>query len=132
MKYEYHNNKVTNEFCASVFVFGSNLAGIHGAGAAAWAVENRDAKYGVGLGLTGNAYALPTKDYGIQTLPLDAIEFFVKGFLTVAKREDRTFFVTAVGCGLAGYVPANIAPLFIGAPTNCIFPIEWKPFLEQA
>ena len=61
MKYEYHNNKVTNEFCASVFVFGSNLAGIHGAGAAAWAVENRDAKYGVGLGLTDEMQKMTTR-----------------------------------------------------------------------
>jgi len=126
-----------------VFVFGSNLAGRHGKGAAAVAKEQFGAKPGVGPGRQGQSYGIPTKDGRplpdnprpsfndpSQTLPLAAIKPFVAEFIDHAKRHphDR-FFVTRVGCGLAGYKDAEIAPLFCKAPTNCSFPEEWRPWL---
>lgn len=103
-----------------IFVFGSNLAGVHGAGAALEANENFGAEYGVGVGPTGRAYAIPTKDKNIQTMPLDTIASFVAAFLKYAASQPKTeFFVTAIGCGLAGYTPEQIAPMFKDAPMNC-------------
>mgnify|MGYP005807985861 CR=1 FL=1 len=87
-----------------VFVFGSNLAGRHGKGAALWARQNRGAIYGKGMGLHGNSYAIPTKDERIRTLPLSMIADFVGCFLADARsRPDLTFQLTPIGCGLAGY-----------------------------
>lgn len=87
-----------------IFVFGSNLAGIHGAGAAAYAMEHYDAEWGVGEGITGRAYALPTKDENIRTLPLNKIEQHMTRFLLfVGKNPILNFNLTPVGCGLAGY-----------------------------
>lgn len=113
-----------------IFVFGSNLAGVHGAGAARIAMNRHGAEYGVGIGRTGNSYALPTKDSNIMTLPLYTISGYARAFCHYAAehREDQ-FFVTRIGCGLAGYSDAEIAPLFNSAPGNCILPVEWKPFL---
>lgn len=109
-----------------VFVFGSNLAGIHGAGAARVAHKLFGAKYLVGEGPTGQCYAIPTKDISIETLPLDEIATHVLNFLTYAlEHPDKTFLVTKVGCGLAGYTPAEIGPLFKGAPDNVILPKEF-------
>lgn len=109
-----------------VFVFGSNLAGIHGAGAALDAVRKYGAVHGVGTGLRGDSYAIPTKDEHIDTLPLDWIESYVAVFLTfAAAHPERQFFVTRIGCGLAGYTDAQIGPMFRGAPSNCELPHGW-------
>lgn len=115
----------------SVWVFGSNLAGAHGAGAA-WVAKKRfGAVYGVGVGPQGMAYAIPTKDHQIQTLPVDAIASFVAEFLDFARANpEARFFVTRIGCGLAGYQDADIAPLFKGAPTNCSLANEWEGFVK--
>lgn len=98
-----------------VFVFGSNLSGIHGGGAARLANEKFGAAYHVGKGHTGKCYALPTKDKNIQTLPLEEIKRNVDVFLYMSQLEhnkDKTYLVTEVGCGLAGYNPNDIAPFF--------------------
>lgn len=109
-----------------VFVFGSNLAGIHGAGAAKWALENRGAIWGVGEGIQGNSYGIPTKNQYIKTLSLDNIQLHVTTFLDYARREPfMTFQLTPIGCGLAGYKPTDIAPMFAGAPENVQLPIEF-------
>jgi hypothetical protein len=111
---------------SDIFVFGSNLAGIHGAGAALYAVIHHGAIYGQGIGLQGNSYALPTKDKRIKTLPLKDIKVFVSDFLNFAKSHpEMTFNVTRIGCGLAGYTDADISPMFKGAPQNCVLPVEW-------
>lgn len=113
-----------------IFVFGSNLAGRHGKGAAVTAVKDYDADYGCGQGPTGRAYAIPTKDGRLRTLSLPVIRSFVKEFLDYAKDHPHlTFKVTRVGCGLAGYKNEQIAPMFRGAPENCKFDPEWQPFL---
>jgi hypothetical protein len=96
-----------------VFVFGSNEAGLHGAGAAKLAHQKFGAVYGVGFGLQGKSYAIPTKDLQICTLPLDKIEYYIYSFLTEAMEyPDTEFLVTKIGCGLAGYSEEEIANLF--------------------
>lgn len=97
-----------------VFVFGSNLAGIHGAGAALYAASYKGARYGVGVGRTGQSYAIPTKDSRIETLPLDKIQKFVDEFIAYAKERPTLMFqVTCIGCGLAGHKHEDIAPMFL-------------------
>lgn len=105
-----------------IFVFGSNLAGRHGAGAARDAMRF-GARYGIGFGLSGQTYAIPTKDENIRTLPLATIKGLVDLFLFHASMApEKTFLVTAVGCGLAGYSPKEIAPFFKEATPNVILP----------
>ena len=114
-----------------IFVFGSNLAGRHGKGAALWAVQYRGAIYGYGEGLQGNSYAIPTKDRQLRSLGLDEISARVMRFLRFANdHRDMTFQLTPVGCGLAGYTPEQIAPLFRAAPSNVILPDEFKAVLS--
>src|SRR5664280_3598602 len=86
----------------AVFVFGSNLAGCHGKGAALYARQHRGAIYGQGEGLQGRSYAIPTKVAAIRTLPLDAIASHVARFVEFARANPQLRFeVTAIGCGLA-------------------------------
>lgn len=96
-----------------VFVFGSNEAGMHGAGAAKQAYFLFGAEYRKGEGLYGQSYAIPTKDYNIETLPLDRICDYVQRFLDFAEQTPQLdFLVTQIGCGYAGYQPTDIAPMF--------------------
>lgn len=105
---------------APVFVFGSNRAGRHGAGAALYARNNRGAIYGQGEGRQGHSYGIPTKDRELKPLPLHDIAEHVKRFLAyAAEHPGETFQVTAIGCGLAGYRPHQIGPMFADAPGNC-------------
>lgn len=109
-----------------IFVFGSNLRGVHGAGAALHAAENHGAQLGVGVGRTGLSYALPTKDRTITTLPFSEVEEYVAEFLAYAARcPELLFRVTAVGCGLAGFTAEQMAPLFVGRTTNVLLPQEF-------
>lgn len=113
-----------------IFVFGSNLAGRHGKGAALFAKQKHGAIYGVGVGRQGNAYAIPTKDRHLRTLSLDTIETYVDEFIEYAKKNPtEQFQVTAIGCGLAGYSPSDIAPMFYDAPQNCELPLEFVEVL---
>ncbi len=110
----------------TIFVFGSNLAGRHGKGAALYARRYYFAKYGVGRGLTGSSYAIPTKDKFLHTLPLSEIKKYVGEFIEFATNNPKkTFQVTAIGTGLAGYRHEQIAPMFKNAPSNCQLPPEW-------
>lgn len=110
-----------------IFVFGSNLSGFHGAGAADFAVKNHGAIWGRGVGMQGNSYAIPTKDENIRTLPLPRIKIYVSEFLVFAtKNPGLQFNVTRIGCGLAGYTDTDIAPMFEGAPENCTLPEGWR------
>lgn len=114
-----------------VFVFGSNLAGRHGKGAALCARQHSGAIYGQGTGLQGNSYAIPTKDGNLQSLPLGDIAHHVNVFLDFARaRPDLQFQLTPIGCGLAGFTPAQIAPLFAGAPGNVALPVEFATILD--
>ena len=112
---------------ARIFVFGSNLAGRHGKGAALTAIKEYGAVYGQGNGLWGQSYAIPTKDVYLRTLPLETIRFYVEVFLGIAReRPELTFNVTRIGCGLAGYADKDIAPMFKDAPLNCELPEGWR------
>lgn len=96
-----------------IFVFGSNLSGRHGKGAAKTAL-GWGAKWGQGAGLQGRTYGIPTKDASVRrTLTIDEIRPFVEDFIQFAKDNPHlTFLVTEVGCGLAGLKPKEVAPLF--------------------
>lgn len=96
-----------------IFVFGSNLAGRHGKGAALWAAQHRGAIRGQGEGVQGASYAIPTKDHRLKSLPLWRIRQHVAKFVEFAARNpDVQFQLTPIGCGLAGYAPEQIAPMF--------------------
>lgn len=113
-----------------VFVFGSNLAGRHGRGAALHARQHYGAQLGVGVGPTGHAYAIPTKSEDLRTLTIPTIKYYVDEFLGYARMySHKNFLVTRIGCGLAGYEDKDIAPLFRGAPVNCVLPEEWRSYL---
>lgn len=105
-------DNITNLSDGEVFVFGSNISGIHGAGAAKTALQ-WGAIYGKGFGMQGNTFALPTKDHNIKTLDIAKISEYVDQFLLYAKlTKDKTFLVTPIGTGLAGIPSQIIAPLF--------------------
>lgn len=109
-----------------IFVFGSNLKGVHGRGAALFAFQKRGAVYGIGMGRQGMSWAIPTKYDPYHSLPLSKIRAYVHIFLLYADTHpDLTFEVTRIGCGLAGYTDADISPLFKGAPSNCLLPAGW-------
>lgn len=113
-----------------VFVFGSNEAGIHSAGAAKVALEQHGAIYGKSYGHYGDSFAIPTKNEIIEAMDPERIRDYVTGFLAYAKgHKHLTFQVTRIGCGLAGYKDREIAPMFINAPNNCLFDKAWYPWL---
>ena len=115
---------------AEVFVFGSNLAGRHGAGSAKEALRNWGAIYGQGTGRQGNSYAIPTKDQKLWTLPLHTISVHVSAFKAYAEANpEDTFTVVAIGCGLAGYKPEQIGSMFVRMPPNVQLPPEFLPFV---
>ena len=91
-----------------IFVFGSNLAGRHGGGAARSANIKFGAEWGVGVGLTGQSYAIPTMQGGVET-----IKPYVDEFIRFAQANpELKFLVTRIGCGIAGFKDEEIAPLF--------------------
>lgn len=116
---------------ALIFVFGSNTMGRHGKGAALTAKLKYGAVQNIGEGLMGQSYALPTCGVGYSPLPLETIQFYVNRFILFARsRQDLGFKVTRVGCGLAYYRDAQIAPMFQDAPSyNVFFDDKWKPWL---
>ena len=102
-----------------VFVFGSNLAGMHGGGAAYLAFRQFGAVMGCGVGLRGQSYAIPTMQGGVET-----IKPYVDDFIAFAREHPELFFyVTRIGCGIAGFRDKEIAPLFsevIGLENVCL------------
>ena len=103
-----------------IFVFGSNLLGQHGGGAARIAHNHFGAEWGIGVGLTGQCYAIPTMHGGV-----DAIAPYVDEFIEFARNnKDLKFLVTRIGCGIAGFRDEEIAPLFKNAlnELNIILP----------
>ena len=94
-----------------IFVFGSNLAGIHAGGAARVAYERFGAIMGQGVGIQGQSYAIPTMHGGVEE-----IKPYVDEFIALAREWDQnTFYVTRIGCGIAGFTDEEIAPLFADA-----------------
>lgn len=115
-----------------IFVFGSNEAGVHGAGAAKTAYDKEGAIWGKGFGHYGNSFAIPTKDIHIKTLGLRVIKLYVDRFLRYAETHPQLEFkVTQIGCGLAGIKAEDIAPMFIGGQDNVYYDTAWKSFLKD-
>jgi len=116
-----------------VFVFGSNYAGRHGKGAALTAQRKFGARNGQGTGLMGQSYGIATKDRNLRVLSLDTIQQQIRKFLEFASlHSELKFLVTPIGCGLAGYKPKDIAPLFFfyRIPLNVILPesfLKYRP-----
>jgi len=101
-------NYITTLADNEIFVFGSNLAGTHGGGAARLAYDKFGAIWGKGVGLQGKSYAIPTMQGGTET-----IRSYVDEFIMFAQLHPKMkFLVTAIGCGIAGFNPKDIAPLF--------------------
>ncbi len=113
-------NHITELKPNEIFVFGSNLQGYHGGGAARLAMNKWGAVWGQGTGLQGQTYAIPTMQGGTET-----IRPYIDQFIKFAQNDpERTFLVTEIGCGIAGFRPADIAPLFKGAIN---IPNIWLP-----
>ncbi len=119
----YTPERITTLHPCEVFVFGSNLAGMHGGGAARLAMERFGAQWGQGVGLQGQSYAIPTMQGGVET-----IKPYVDEFIEFAKSHpELVFLVTKIGCGIAGFSERQIAPLFAKARKvkNIVLPIEF-------
>ena len=107
----YSNDNITHLEPNEIFVFGSNLQGYHGAGAARMALDKFGAVWGQGVGLQGQSYAIPTMEGGVET-----IKPYVDEFIDFAKQHpEYQFLLTRVGCGIAGFTNEEIAPLFVEA-----------------
>lgn len=128
-----YNRRFTPEHIAvledgEIFVFGSNLAGAHGGGAARAARIHFGAVMGQGVGLQGRSYAIPTMQGGPET-----IKPYVDDFILFAKQHpELTFLVTPIGCGIAGFHARDIAPLFASAidVENIILPRQFVASIE--
>lgn len=108
MSRNYTPENITRLEPDDVFVFGSNLKGQHGGGAARVAYERFGAVWGQGVGLQGQSYAIPTMQGGVET-----IKPYVDQFIEIAREFDQnTFYVTRIGCGIAGFTDEEMAPLF--------------------
>jgi hypothetical protein len=113
-------NDITELPDNGVFVFGSNAQGSHGGGAALVAQQRFGAVTGIGEGLQGQSYALPTME-GIE-----ALEMATQRFVAFAEQHpELDFYLTKVGCGIAGYREDEVAPFFRDAPPNVIKPPGW-------
>lgn len=110
-----------------IFVFSSNLAGRHGAGAARQAHKQFGAQMGCGEGITGSCYAFPTLDETLRQLPIHRIEQAREALFSECRsRPTLRFLLTKVGCGLAGYPEEQMSVLFTNPPANLILPEDWK------
>lgn len=110
-QYNYTPENITSLGEDEIFVFGSNLAGHHAGGAARTAKRYFGAVEGQGVGLQGQSYAIPTMQGGVDT-----IRPYVDEFIELAREWDQTtFYVTRIGCGIAGFKDEEIAPLFAEA-----------------
>lgn len=122
-------NKITSLENNEIFVFGSNLKGLHGGGAARIAYKMFGAEWGKGVGMQGNSYGIPTMHGGV-----DVIKPYVDDFIEFAlSNKEYTFLVTRIGCGIAGFSANEIAPLFAKAinAENILLPIDFVQVIES-
>ncbi|MBQ5892308.1 MAG: hypothetical protein IIW76_07055 [Bacteroidales bacterium] len=122
-------NKIANLEDNEIFVFGSNLDGLHGGGAARIAYQKFGAQWGKGVGMQGKCYAIPTMHGGV-----DVIKPYVDEFIEFAlSNKEYTFLVTRIGCGIAGFSANEIAPLFAKAinAENILLPMDFVQVLES-
>jgi hypothetical protein len=128
-KRKYTPERICSLAANEIFVFGSNLAGYHGGGAARIARENFGAVWGQGVGLQGQSYAIPTMQGGVET-----IKPYVDEFIDFARTHAQyTFLVTRIACGIAGFRPSEIAPLFANAidVENVILPEDFVEVIQE-
>ena len=104
-----------------IFVFGGNGLGAHNGGAAAMAVAKFGAIYGQAEGLQGQSYAIDTMD-GFEVMAEQVLRFVE----FAREHPELRFLVTEIGCGIAGYTPKEVAPLFAGVPENVVLPESFK------
>lgn len=125
-----HTPEMIRELAANeIFVFGSNLAGFHGGGAARAALNEFGAIWGQGVGLQGQSYAIPTMQGGVET-----IKPYVDEFIDFARAHtEYTFLVTRIACGIAGFTAREIAPLFADAidMENVILPEDFVEVIQK-
>lgn len=117
-----------------IFVFGSNTEGKHGKGAALYAKQYCGAIYGQSKGLQGNSYAIITKDLkkGLRSVSIDFIKNQINEFIEFANnRPHLEFYVTEIGCGLAGFKISEIAPLFKVISSNIELNQNFKNYLDE-
>lgn len=122
-------NKITSLENNEIFVFGSNLKGLHGGGAARIAYQKFGAQWGKGVGMQGKCYAIPTMHGGV-----DVIKPYVDDFIEFAlSNKEYTFLVTRIGCGIAGFSANEIAPLFAKTinAENILLPMDFVQVLES-
>ena len=126
---EYTPERIIELKSNEIFVFGSNLAGAHGGGAARLAYNCFGAIWGQGVGLQGKSYAIPTMQGGVET-----IKPYVDEFIEFAiNHPEYKFLVTRIGCGIAGFTADEIAPLFMKAIDleNVILPQDFVEVLTK-
>lgn len=126
---KYTPNKITSLENNEIFVFGSNLKGLHGGGAARVAYQKFGAQWGKGVGMQGKCYAIPTMHGGVEV-----IKPYVEDFIEFAlSHKEYTFLVTRIGCGIAGFSANEIAPLFAKAinAENILLPMDFVQVLES-
>ncbi|MHA3104569.1 hypothetical protein [Acinetobacter sp. ANC 3791] len=133
MTYQYHDESIIKSLPEdTVFVFGSNLAGEHNDGAARIAQLFFGAMTGIGRGWSGQSFAIPTLNEHLQQMPISQIAHYIEDFKIYAQNHLTTqYFITALGCGIAGYQVSEIAPLFQGISSNVIFPESFRPYVEK-
>ncbi|TCM67779.1 hypothetical protein EC844_10773 [Acinetobacter calcoaceticus] len=133
MTYHYHDESIIKSLAEdTIFVFGSNMAGTHAGGAAKIALQHFGASKGVGRGWAGQSFAIPTMNEHLQQMPLSQIQHYIDDFKIYVKHHPKMkFFITAVGCGVAGYKVEEIAPMFKGISHKVIFPASFRPFVEK-
>ena len=126
---DYTPERISSLKINEIFVFGSNLAGMHGGGAARIACERFGAVWGQGVGLQGQCYAIPTMQGGVETIKPYVDEFIA----FAAAHPELRFLVTRIGCGIAGFTAAEIAPLFAGAVgmEQVILPEDFVEVIEK-
>ena len=121
-----NDQETTNTSMNTILVFGSNLQGIHGKGAALVARKTYGARLGVGEGPTGSAYALPTKETPYKSRKLGEIRRSVEKFVHYAtEHPEKQFILTKIGCGYAGFTEDQIKPMFQFCPPNVLKPEGW-------
>lgn len=119
-------NNITSLEPNQVFVFGSNAQGHHAGGAAKYALDNFGAIWGKGIGMQGQSYAIDTMESLLRT------RIGVSAFIHFAvSRPDLEFLVTEIGCGIAGYTVAEIAPMFEVSPSNVLLPESFINHLKS-
>lgn len=129
MEKRFTPERITELKANEIFVFGSDLAGYHGGGAALTALKNFGAIWGQGVGLQGQSYGIPTMQGGVET-----IKPYVDDFINFAiSHTELTFLVTRIGCGIAGFKDEEIAPLFAKALDieNIVLPETFDTILRN-